>query len=330
MTEPKPRKKIQLSFVLYYCIIAISILVGSCKNGVKNGELIFTEARPESGFNFPYFLFIPDDMNHEEELVLIVEPNNSGFVSDDLEKHIEKAKRTASLEFYTGNYVARKLKYPLLVPVFPRPETDWKIYTHAFDRDVVRQKGNDLERIDLQLLAMVEDAKKKLAEKGFRLNEKFLMTGFSASGTFVNRFTAVHLDKILAAAAGGLNGLLILPLEKLENEPLNFPLGVNDFQDLFGKPFNTEAFKNTPQFLYMGELDDNDAIPYEDGYDLDERELVFNLLGKEMQPTRWQKCREIYERENVNSTVKTFPGMGHEQPEAVKNEIVEFFKNYID
>ncbi|MBW6537544.1 MAG: hypothetical protein K0B11_21225 [Mariniphaga sp.] len=129
MTEPKPRNTIQLSFALYFCIIAIFILVGSCNNGVKNGELIFTEARTENGFNFPYFLFIPDKMSVQNEQVLIVEPNNSGFVSDDLKKHIEKAKRTASLEFYTGNYVARKLKYPLLVPVFPRSKTDWKIYT---------------------------------------------------------------------------------------------------------------------------------------------------------------------------------------------------------
>lgn len=301
----------------------------ACSPKVKNGELIFTEARPESGFNFPYFLFIPDKMSTENKQFLIVEPNNSGFADDDLEKHIEKAQRTAGREFYTGNYVARKLEYPLLVPVFPRTRTNWKIYTHAFDRDVARQKDNELERIDLQLLAMVEDAQNKLAEMGFQLNEKFLMTGFSASGTFVNRFTAVHPEKIMATAAGGVNGLLILPLEKLENEPLNFPLGVNDFQDLFRKPFNAGVFKNTPQFLIMGELDDNDAIPYEDGYDLDERELVFKLLGEEMQPARWQRCREIYEQENVNATVKTFPGIGHEQPEAVKDEIVTFFKNHI-
>lgn len=305
------------------------VLVFSCSPKVKNGELIFTEARPESGFNFPYFLFIPGKMSTENKQFLIVEPNNSGFADDDLEKHIEKAQRTAGREFYTGNYVARKLEYPLLVPVFPRTRTNWKIYTHAFDRDVARQKDNELERIDLQLLAMVEDAQNKLAEMGFQLNEKFLMTGFSASGTFVNRFTAVHPEKVMATAAGGVNGLLILPLEKLENEPLNFPLGVNDFQDLFRKPFNAEAFKNTSQFLFMGELDDNDAIPYEDGYDLDERELVFKLLGEEMQPARWQKCREIYEQENVNATIKTFSGIGHEQPESVKDEIVEFFKNHI-
>lgn len=329
MTEPKPRNKIYLSFALYFSIIAISILLGSCSESVKNGDLIFTEAQPESGFNFPYFLFIPDKMNVQNEQVLIVEPNNSGFADDDLQKHVEKAKRTAGMEFYTGNYVARKLQYPLLVPVFPRTRTNWKIYTHAFDRDVAHQKNNKLERIDLQLLAMVEDARMKLAEKGFKLNDKFLMTGFSASGSFANRFTAIYPEKVLATAAGGINGLLILPLKQLEDEPLNFPLGVNNFQDLFGKPFNAGAFKNTPQFLFMGELDDNDAIPYEDGYDLDEQELVFKVLGEQMQPARWQKCREIYEQENVNATIKTFSGIGHEQPEAVKDEIVEFFKNHI-
>jgi hypothetical protein len=314
----------------YHFLFVVLLIAFSCSPEVKNGKLIYTESQSENGFNFPYFLFIPDEINPKEELVLVVEPNNSGFVSDEFEKHIEKAERTASREFYTGNYVARKLKYPLLVPVFPRPETDWKIYTHAFDRDLAHQKGNDLERIDLQLLAMVEDAKKELAAKGFRLNEKFLMTGFSASGTFVNRFSAIHPEKVMAAATGGLNGLLILPLENMENESLHFPLGVTDFQNLFGKPFNAEAFKNTPQFLYMGELDDNDAIPFEDGYDLDERELVFKLLGEEMQPKRWQKCQEIYEQENIKATVKTFSGVGHEQPETIKDEIVEFFKNQMN
>ena len=99
MTEPKPRKKIQLSFALHFCIIAISILVGSCKNGVKNGELIFTEARPESGFNFPYFLFIPDDMNHEEELVLIVSPTIQVLLVMTLKSILKKPNELPVLNF---------------------------------------------------------------------------------------------------------------------------------------------------------------------------------------------------------------------------------------
>jgi hypothetical protein len=30
-----------------------------------------------------------------------------------------------------------------------------------------------------------------------------------------------------------------------------------------------------PQFLYMGGLDDNDAIPYDDGYDEDEGIIIY-------------------------------------------------------
>ncbi|MFW6290270.1 MAG: alpha/beta hydrolase family protein [Mariniphaga sp.] len=309
-----------------YLIIISLLFLMSCSGEFTGGRLVFHEANPEKGFNFPYYLFIPDGMDKSKERILIVEPNNSGFADDDFEKHREKAKRTAGIDFYTGNYVARKMNCPLLVPVFPRSKRTWKIYTHAFDRDLAQQKGNDLERTDLQLLAMTQDARQALAAEGYRLREQFLMTGFSASGTFVNRFTAVHPEKVLAAAAGGLNGLLILPVDRMDTVRLNFPLGVNNFPALFGRSFDSVAFKNTPQFLFMGELDDNDAIPYEDGYDDDERELIFNLLGQEMQPARWNRCKEIYMQNGINENIVTFPGIGHEQPEAVKEEIVEFFK----
>ncbi len=310
-------------------LFVILLFLISCSNDITGGRLIFSEANPDKGFNFPYYLFIPEDMDINKEQVLIVEPNNSGFVDDEFEKHIEKAERTASLEFYIGNFVARKLGSPLLVPVFPRSKTNWKIYTHAYDRDLARQQNNELERIDLQLLAMTEDAKKLLATEGYRLNEQFLMTGFSASGTFVNRFTAIHPEKVMATAAGGLNGLLILPVDKIDSIPMNFPLGVHDFPTLFGKTFDSLAFKNTPQFLFMGELDDNDAIPYDDGYDADERELVYTFLNQEMQPARWNKCKDIYTQKGVNAEVVTFSGIGHEHPENVKEEIVSFFRKYL-
>lgn len=248
----------------------------------KKGEIVLIQANPSKGFNYPYFLYIPEGASFEKNLVRIVEPNNSGFANDDLDKHIEKAKRIVTLDFYPGNYVAQKLKYPLLVPVFPRSESEWKIYTHALDRDVMLQKNNLLERIDLQLLAMVEDAKSKLTESGYTIQDKFFMTGFSASGTFTNRFTLIHPDKIQAAAAGGLNGLLALPIDSIGGKNLNYPLGTNDFKDLLNKEFQRTAFINTPQFYFMGENDENDAIPYDDSFDLDERELIYEFLGEEM------------------------------------------------
>ena len=276
-------------------ILFITLLsLQSCTKKSINGELIFAEANPSEGFNFPYFLFIPQGTSVEKELILIVEPNNSGFADDDFERHIEKAKRTASHDFYIGNFVARELKIPLLVPVFPRPKSEWKIYTHALDSDVIAQKDNSLERIDLQLLAMVTDAKTKLADSGYSVRDKFFMTGFSASGTFANRFTIIHPEKIQAVAAGGLNGLLMLPIGKWKGENLNYPIGTGNFELVFGKLFDSISFAQTPQFYFMGALDDNDAIPYEDGYSENERKLIYKLFGQEMMPTRWENCKQIY------------------------------------
>lgn len=311
-------------------VLLALIFLTSCFTKGPDGDVIFTEASTQKGFNFPYFLFIPDNMMAEKTAVLIVEPNNSGFVDDDFQRHIEKAERIASRDFYMGNFLASELEYPLLVPVFPRNKSTWRIYTHALDRDVMLQKDNDLERIDIQLINMISDARSKLKAKGYSVDNKVFMTGFSASGTFVNRFSAIHPELVKGVAGGGVNGLLILPDDSLRGEALNFPLGVNDFDKLFNKPFNHAAFANTPQFLFMGQMDDNDAIPYEDGYSIKEREQVFRLLGEEMQPKRWGTCDSIYQAHNIDARIKTFENVGHEQPDVVKQEVLKFFQSLLN
>jgi len=75
----------------------------------------------------------------------------------------------------------------------------------------------------------------------------------------------------------------------------------------------------------MGGLDKNDAIPYADAFDAEERKLIYELIGKEMLPLRWENCKNIYRNAGVKSTVKTYESIGHEQAEFVKNEIVGFF-----
>ena len=313
--------------ILY--LIITTLIFYACSNNQKR-KLLFVESNTENGFNYPYFLFIPDNISTEEETFIIVEPNNSGFADDDFKKHIEKAERTATKDFYLGNYVAQKLNYPLLVPAFPRSKTDWKIYTHALDRDVMRQKHNQLERIDLQLLEMFNDAKSRLNELDVNTSDQFLMTGFSASGTFANRFALLHPNKVKAVAAGGLNGLLALPLDSIEDKPLDYPLGTNDFTVLFNQEFQKSEFINTPQFYLMGALDENDAVPYDDAFDPNERELIYELLGKEMLPLRCEICKKTYADNGVNVIFKTFKNIGHELPDSTKKEIVDFFEKYLN
>lgn len=291
--------------------------------------LILVQSNNKLGFNFPYLLFLPDTLPSHKDLILIVEPNNSGFADDDLKKHLEKAQRTASKDFYIGNFIARRLQYPLLVPVFPRSKSDWKTYTHALDRDVILQKNNPLERIDIQLIKMIDHARDTLLTLGYRTKQRVLLTGFSASGTFANRFSLIHPDRIFAVAAGGLNGLLMLPINEINSQDLNYPLGIKDFKDLFKEDFDSIAFKNIPQFLFMGKLDENDAIMYDDGYDQSEREIVLKNIGEKMQPSRWNTCKNIYSMNDINSNIITYDTIGHEHPLFIKEDILSFFKSII-
>ena len=315
----------QRQFVFF--LMVLSLL--SC-SGIKNRNLIEIEADPGKGFNFPYLLFLPDSISDQKELFLIVEPNNSGFVNDKLGEHLEKARRTASIDYYIGNYISGKLGYPLLVPVFPRPESDWKIYTHALDRDAILQKDNPLERLDIQLVRMIEDARDTLLRLGYPTKDRVLMAGFSASGTFANRFSLIHPERIFALAAGGLNGLLMLPVSKINGIGLNYPLGTNDFSQLFNEPFDSAAFRNTPQYLFMGGLDDNDAVLFDDGYDPEERAAVFKAIGEKMQPDRWNTCREIYMNAGINATIITYDSLGHKHPPEVMENILSFFISAIE
>lgn len=290
--------------------------------------LIKFAANPGAGFHFEYLVLLPRGIESGKTTPLMVETNNTGL-NDTLAVH-EKGARRAASQSGVGVYVAKKLKLPFLVPVFPRSQTNWTVYTHALDRDAFVAKGVDYERLDLQLLAMVEDAKKKLAAMGYPLEEKFLLTGFSASGTFANRLSLLHPTKIKAVATGGINAIAILPVTQVEGKTLNYPLGLADVEALTGQPVNLEAFRALPKLLYMGAKDDNDAAAFADGYSDEERTLVYDLMGKQMIPTRWAFMESQYRQAGVQAQFKTYDHMGHGTDLKILDELVAFFKTYVE
>ncbi len=322
----------KLIIILIVMLSNVYALANSTENEnitFSKDTLIRVESNAAEGFNFPYFIFIPSSAFFENETTLLIEPNNTGFPNDTLQIHEDDARNVASNKFYTGNYVSGKLGTPLLVPVFPRPLSDWKTYTHAFNRTAAIAKG-DIKRLDLQLIAMINDAKEKLKTFGIKVDEKVFLTGFSASGTFVNRFALIHPEIIKGYAIGGINGILMLPTDHIKNERLLYPIGTFDFKTLFHKEFQANDFIKIPQFIYMGEIDDNDAAQFDDSYNDSERKIIYKLLGKEMMPKRWNNCQKIYQTYNVNATFKTYTGIGHKMNENIKNEITDFFRNIID
>ena len=282
-------------------------------------------AQSKSGFNFDYLIYLPKGFTNASQSHLLVETTNTGL-NDSIEYH-EKGARYAATRSSVGNYVSRKLKLPLLVPIFPRSQTNWLIYTHALDRDAFLSKEFGIERLDLQLLAMIEDAKKQLARMDYTLHDKIFITGFSASGTFANRFSLLHPEKIKATASGGINAIPILPVIELNGQSLNYPLGIADISKITGEPVNLTAFSELPKMLYMGALDDNDAVAFDDGYTKEEREIVYRLIGKEL-PKRWAFVQEEYRKNNIQVDFRTYDGIGHGTDLKINNDLVEFFRKY--
>ncbi len=281
-------------------------------------------AMPEKGFHYPYLLRLPERVAEAPQRALLVEPNNTGRGADDLAPHLEAAQQLA--ERAIGGGVSNALGLPLLVPVFPRPATEWEYYTHALDSDTMRLDHGPMQRLDLQLIAMVADARTRLAALGFAVPERVLLTGFSASGSFVNRFTALHPDRVLAVAGGGLNGTLIVPRREIDGLALPYPIGIADLAERSGSAFDLEAWKRVPQRYYMGAKDDNDAVQYDDAYTPAEKAVVDRALGARMQPDRWQRCQELYRESGADVSFRTYEHAGHFTDDPIHREVVEFFR----
>lgn len=312
-------------------IITLSYFASFSQNSTteifKNDSLVVVKKNPEKGFYHDYILFIPDGTPLNKKIFLLVEPNNTGKISDSIEVHKKYAIDLASVSS-VGNNISTELKIPLLVPIFPRPASQPLMYTHALDRDVMVETLPELKRLDLQLLEMINDAKSVLNSMNIQIAPKFFMNGFSASATFTNRFSFIHPEIIEALAIGGFNGKLILPQNELNGIKLNYPIGTNDFPALFGKNFDTDTYKSIPQFIYMGKLDENDAVQFDDAYSENERKIINDSIGRSVQE-RYLECQKIYQDNKFNPIFKSYENVGHWTTSDVNLEVILFFLSHM-
>ena len=289
-----------------------------------NYQLLKIPANPDQGFEWPYYLSVPHTLGNRT--VLLVEPNNTGGTSDDPSVHDQAAE---NLVRWRSSF-AVELDVPLLVPTFPRPFTQWWIYTHALDRDSLTTTVAGLQRIDLQLMAMINDAKARLSSMGYDVSEKVFINGFSASGSFANRFTLLHPEIIKAAASGSPGGWPTVPASTWDDNTLRYPVGISDLQALVGKPFDLQTFRTVPQYIYVGDIDDNDAVDFTDGFDPEDKELIDTLFGDGVPyiAERWPHAQEIFDSVQSSAQFVIYPGVGHTITQQMFDDLKLFFEKY--
>jgi dienelactone hydrolase len=210
-----------------------------------------------------------------------------------------------------------------LMPVFPRPKTDWRIYTQALDRDSMITDKVEYRRLDLQLIAMIDDARARLAEQGIKFDKRVLLNGFSAQGMFANRFAFLHPDRVKAAAIGSPGGWPIVPVARFKDRTLRYPIGISDFRQVSGKKIDLRKLRKVPLFIFVGDKDDNDSVIFDDSYDQEDRELILPMFGK-TPVERWEFVKSFYHEAKLNAEFKLYPGVAHTVTPAMRDDIRAF------
>lgn len=314
-------------FYIFLIVLVTAGFVSAQNNAAETKNVIKIEADASRGFTYPYYLYVPGALREEKAQTgthnLLVVPNNTGKIDDDLNVHEKNVRqKMGQVEMAFG-----KLNVPVLMPVFPRPKTDWKIYTHALDRDSLLTDKTEYKRFDLQLAAMIRDARERLAKENIKTDERVLMYGYSAAGMFVNRFAFLHPDLVKAVAVGSPGGWAIAPAAKFGGKTLRYPIGTGDFKSVAGKKLDQKALRKVAFFVFLGDKDDNDSLVFGDGYEEEDKNLVFELFGK-TPVERWETSKKLYAENKLQAEFKLYPDTAHKVTPAMIFDVQDFFGKY--
>lgn len=263
------------------------------------------EADPGKGFSWPYYLSIPRQL--KQPPVLLVVPNNTGGGSDDQNVHDAAARASITSMAFTYDSI---FGVPILEPTFPRPASHPEVYTQALNREALLTKLPGLVRIDLQLAAMIRDAMSVLRGRGVEVDSRVWMQGFSASGSFVSRFAALHPDLVRAASIGSPGYGPILPVARWNDVTLPYPIGVADLADVAGAAFDAAAFRQVALQIYVGDADDN-IVPW--FVNTDAEVVLINKLGFRGPELyrRWPQYEAAYASFGDNALFTIYPLQVH-------------------
>jgi dienelactone hydrolase len=235
--------------------------------------------------------------------VLLVLPNNGGFISED----VQLLRAAATCQARSELEMADRLGAAILIPLFPRPSVGGEmdnLYLHALSRAALETKVPKFARVDLQLIAMVDHARALL---GDGVDRRVLIEGFSAAGMFSNRFAVLHPERTLAAAIGSPGGWPIAPVA---SAGLTYPVGLADAQQLTGAKIDERALRAVAFFFFLGAEDNNDSVPYRDSFSATDAAVIMRRFGK-TPVDRWENARKLYIAAGLHATFKLYQGVGH-------------------
>lgn len=330
------------------------VAVGESLNEVvTDPDVEFVEENPDAGFHFPYLLYTPsvpgerDDSTdpEPESWPLLVRCSPRKGSTSERDERFESGKN--DIEQGRGRSLADELHVPTVVALIPARDDERSFY--LLDHNSLQVSDPPHERLDLQVLAMVEDARDRLADDPDLppIAEKFHMDGYSSNGEFIEQFALLHPDRVNALSVGG-NGAVTLPKTELDDdidpigepeaETLPWPVGVADLEELTGDEFDKEAWLAVDQFRYIGEDDQWDPFEHDHPREYrhsqrylhlgdDRQELLLEIFGWEQVTERFVTARESYENIGAAAEFEVYEDTGHEVTGEIQRDIGRFHRD---
>ena len=182
----------------------------------------------------PYMLFVPDNMEQNSEmLVTTLNLSQTNKLKESAVNGLTDMATIANAENRAG--ISKPIMY-----IFIPDDKNNRPYYQQLSRECFVNDNLEYERIDLQVIEAIEDAKKRIKQDtGKKTAKKIILCGYSTSAVFTQRMVVIHPEIISKAIIGGAVGSIPIPTKDLE-----YPLGIKDFEELFKKEFNEKEYKD--------------------------------------------------------------------------------------
>ena len=288
------------------------------------GRVIFHEADEEIAYD--WFSYIPNSLNLSEKNYIWITGLHGNLITDDYQQIVDETR--SQIEWRTR--LAEKYKLVIITPVIPRPETN-NVYVVSIPHYVfLSDTPSFLQRPDEKLNLMIDVLLQELRDEGVMMHDKVFIDGFSAGGMFAQRYALLQPDRVQAMAAGQCGGAITLPVADYDSEKLQWPVGISDYSLLLGRDFDFESYKKIPQFIYIGDLDNNNSTLWGTGEmwrTQEQLDFLNNTFG-DTDPIRIQN-EVAYLNGNGFSNIrfKMYPNVPHQMTEQSINDVMSFFNS---
>ncbi len=301
----------------------------------RDQKIVYVPAKPEKGFNTGYCLKY-QVMDKKPSIPFLIECNNFE-PNDSYDETKMITLNNLTFDGYHDQCIRGLSNYVVLMPVFMRtpkilPNGDrTNIDYRALTSEAIWSKDKISKRVDNQLVAMMDDAREFFKTQNLTLEEKVICVGFSDSAKFAQRFAFLHPELVKGVFVGAQGALMNLPVDSYKGKTLNYPLGTHDYERLTGHKFDFDTYNKIIQYWTIGDLDDNDIVPYIDCITPEERKIIEDIYCKDMIKERWNAMLTMIKDCGLtNITCVRLPNEKHEiRYKSMRPFLAEFYKKLI-